>query len=185
MKLAVFRYDPTYLVMGQVDAEGEAVMLGLPLPPEHPENRPHEYTPQDGGPVLETGTLCECGRPRGHQIHAATPRHGDDPDDADAEALGPIVVRLYDPVEVFTSIVQAATELGQAGFAVVKVPQVWPASTLNAHYDRMLLDGVYALDAEGGEEREPIVNDYFAYRQSAPAPAIAEPRGGRRRIVTH
>ncbi len=184
MKLAVFRYHPDRLLMGLVDAEGEAMMTGGPLPPQHPENRPHAYTPDGSGAVLESGPVCRCGRPRGHQVHVEP--GADEPDDEETDVVaGPIPVIVYDPVEIYTTIVQAQGELGTPGFAIVRVPEVLRQSSVTVHYDRVLWDGLYELDVAAGDAVEPIVSDYQAYRTRAAAAVVAEPAsGGRRRIVT-
>ncbi len=186
MKLAVFRLERDWIVMGQVDDEGEAIMTGAPLPPQHPENRPHAYTADGRGPVLETGAICRCGRPRGHQIHVEPGDQEPDEDEADVVA-GPIPVVVYDPVEIHKVIAQASTELGTPGFAIVRIPEVTRESFVTVHYDRARLDGLYELDAPGVDVVEPIVTEYLALRAGkAPTATVAEaePRGGRRRIVT-
>jgi hypothetical protein len=196
MKLAVFRYATSGQpdrILGLVDAEGEAVMSGQPLPPE---NRPHEYDPPesagDHAVELRTGPLCRCGKPQGHQVHVRPPDDAE-PDDGDEGMPGPIPVTLYDPVELYTMVVPTASPVdpSQRGLAVVTVPELLPQSYVVVHYERMLWDGLYDLDPEPGEEPEDIVADYKAAVEMGRAKAQATGRvppppasGGRRRVVS-
>lgn len=182
MKLAVLRYAG-WTLMGKVDAEGEAIMLGIPLPPP---DAPHLYSPREDGVTLSTGALCRhCDNPKGHQVHQQIDGGRDvvaDDDEPDELGAGPILVRLYDPVEIHTAIVPMTTQVGTQGLALARVPDVLRQSYVNAHFDRGQWDGLYELE---GPDLEGIVQEYLLLR-SAPVPAAAvaadRPRG--RRIIT-
>jgi len=178
VKLAVLRY-PDRVLMGQVDAEGEAMILGMPLPSAA---APHSYAPrEDGEGMLSTGPLCRhCDHPRNHQLHQDV--DDEDPDELEP-ATGPIPVRLYEPVEIYKLVMPIQTQVGAQGFGVVSVPEVLPMSYVTAHFERSQWDGLYALE---GEALERIVQDYLALLgKGAPVTiAVGEPAArGRRRIV--
>lgn len=176
MKLAVFRFADR-MVLGQVDAEGEAMLLGAPSP-----ETPHEYVPREDGVELSTGPLCRtCAKPKGHQVHDPDALEDVDEDDDAGAIAGPIPVRVYDPVETYITIVPVQTPMGSSGLGVAKIPEVLRASSITVHVDRAEWVGLYTLE---GEVLEGIAQDYLnLVKPLRAADLVTTPTTGRRRVI--